>query len=176
MTPATRRLHHELIEGHHTSATTTDAPEHWPIPTVKPNLPRRPPTPATTVSTTLIPPSYYVVEPRGHAARVYNTLTDVAAAIYLLAPTPATISALTGTRRRSLTDAELHDLGQDVRSLRLHTRNPSSVTAAARASRCGACRRRAGCWWASARSARPTSPKCASALFFPRKYPALSRN
>ena len=85
------------------------------------------------MSTTLIPPSYYVVEPRGHAAGVYHTLTEVAAAIYLLAPTPATISALTGTRRRSLTDAELHDLGQDVRSLRLHTRNASSVIAGAHA-------------------------------------------
>ena len=85
------------------------------------------------MSTTLIPPSYYVVEPRGNAARLYHTLTEVAAAIYLLAPTPATISALTGTRRRSPTDAELHDLGQDVRSLRLHTRNASSVIAGARA-------------------------------------------
>lgn len=85
------------------------------------------------MSTTLIPPSYYVVEPRGHAAGVYHTLTEVAAAIHLLAPTPATISALTGTRRRSLTDAELHDLGQDVRSLRLHTRNASSVIAGAHA-------------------------------------------
>ena len=85
------------------------------------------------MSTTVIRPTYYVVEPRGHAARRYHTLTEVAAAIYLLAPTPATISAFTGTRRRSLTDAEQHDLGQDVRSLRLHTRNASSVIAGARA-------------------------------------------
>jgi hypothetical protein len=85
------------------------------------------------VSTTLVPPSYYVVTRRGRPARLYNTLTEVAAAIYLLAPTPATISALTGTRRRRLTDAELHDLGQDVHSLRLHTRNASSVIAGAHA-------------------------------------------
>ncbi len=87
------------------------------------------------MSTTLLPPSYYVVKPRGHPARVYNTLTEVAAAIYALAPTPATVSALTGTRRRSLTDSELRDLGQKVRFLRVHTHNTSSVMAVARAHR-----------------------------------------
>ena len=71
------------------------------------------------MSTTLVPPSYYVVKPGGRPARLYNTLTEVAAAIYLLAPTPATVSALTGSRRRSLTDAELHDLGQSLRAVRL---------------------------------------------------------
>jgi hypothetical protein len=85
------------------------------------------------MSTTLLPPSYYVVKPRGHPARVYNTVTEVAAAIYVLAPTPATVSALTGTRRRSLTDSELHDLGQNVRFLCLHTHGTSSVIPVARA-------------------------------------------
>jgi len=79
------------------------------------------------MSTTLVPPSRYLVEPHGRPARLYNTLPEVAAAIYLLAPRPATVSAVTGSRRRSLTDAELHDLGQAVRSLRLHTRSTSSA-------------------------------------------------
>jgi len=79
------------------------------------------------MSTTLVPPSRYLVKPDGHPARLYNTLPEVAAAIYLLAPRPAIVSALTGSRRRSLTDTELHDLGQAVRSLRLHTRNTSSA-------------------------------------------------
>ena len=82
------------------------------------------------MSTTHVPPTYYIVEPQGHPARQYNTLTEAAAAVYLLAPAPATVSALTGSRR-SLTDVELHDLGQDVRSIRLHTRNTSSVIAVA---------------------------------------------
>jgi hypothetical protein len=51
---------------------------------------------------------------------VYNTLSEVAAAIHLLARTPATVSALTGSRRRSLTDAELRELGRNLRAVRLH--------------------------------------------------------
>jgi hypothetical protein len=61
------------------------------------------------MSTTLVPTSYYVVKPHGHPARLYDTLTEVTAAIYLLGRTPATVSAVTGSRRRSLTDAELRD-------------------------------------------------------------------
>jgi len=72
------------------------------------------------VSTTLVPPSSYVLKPRGRPARSYNTLSEVAAAIYLLARTPATVSALTGTRRRSLTDAELRELGRNLRAVRIH--------------------------------------------------------
>jgi len=79
------------------------------------------------VSTTLVPPSYYIVKPRGRPARVYNTLTEVAAAIYTLASTPATVSAMTGSRRRSLTHVELRDLGHDVRAVRLHARHPRSA-------------------------------------------------
>ena len=83
------------------------------------------------MSTTLVPPSYYVVKPHGLPARLYNTLSEVAAAIYLLARMPANVSALTGSRRRSLTDAELHDLGRDLGAVRLHAEktNPAvSIT------------------------------------------------
>ncbi len=83
------------------------------------------------MSTTLVPPNYYVVKPRGRPARLYNTLTDVATAIYMLARTPATVSALTGSRRRSLTDAELRDLGREVRAFPLHPRKTSSAIAVA---------------------------------------------
>jgi len=71
------------------------------------------------VSTTLVPPSYYVVKLRGRLARLYNTLSEVAVAIYLLPRTPATVSALTGSRQRSLTDAELRELGRNLRAVRL---------------------------------------------------------
>ena len=81
------------------------------------------------MSTTLVPPSYYIVRPRGRPARVYDTLTEVAAAIYALARMPATVSALTGSRHRSLTDAELRDLGRNVRALRLDTCTTSPVIA-----------------------------------------------
>lgn len=81
------------------------------------------------MSTTLVPPSYCVVKPRRRPARLYDTLTEVAAAIYLLARRPATVSAVTGSRRRSLTDAELRDLGRDVRAFRLDTRTTSSAIA-----------------------------------------------
>jgi hypothetical protein len=80
------------------------------------------------VSTTLVPPSYYVVKPRGRPARVYNTLSEVDVVIYLLARTPATVSALTGSRRRSLSDAELRELGRSLRAVRLH---PDEATPAA---------------------------------------------
>jgi hypothetical protein len=83
------------------------------------------------MSTTLVPPNYYVVKPRGRPARLYDTLTEVAMAIYLLARTPATVSALTGSRRRSLTDAELRDLGREVRAFRLHRGETSSTIAVA---------------------------------------------
>jgi len=82
------------------------------------------------VSTTLVPPSYYIVKPRGRPARLYNTLTEVAAAIYPLARTAATVSAVTGSRHRSLTHAELRDLGRSVRVLRVHMGNTSSAMAA----------------------------------------------
>jgi hypothetical protein len=71
------------------------------------------------VSTTLVPPSYYVVKPGGHPARLYNTLSEVAVAIYLFPRTPATVSALTDSRERSLTDAELRELGRNLRAVRL---------------------------------------------------------
>jgi hypothetical protein len=66
------------------------------------------------VSTTLVPPSYYVAKARGLTARVLVTLAQAATAIVQLAPTPATV--ITGTRTRRLTDSELRELGQRVRA------------------------------------------------------------
>ncbi|HYB25077.1 MAG TPA: hypothetical protein VEF89_00530 [Solirubrobacteraceae bacterium] len=71
------------------------------------------------MSTTLVPPSYYVVTPRGQRALLYATVADAAAAIVLLAPTPATVTATTGNRSRSLSQAELTELGQRIRAFRL---------------------------------------------------------
>lgn len=63
------------------------------------------------MTTTLVPPSYYVVKPNGQPPRHYRTVADAAAAIVLIAPTPTTVEVLTGSRRRSLTDTELRELG-----------------------------------------------------------------
>ena len=87
----------------------------------------------TSVSSTLVPPSHYVVKPPDRPARLYNTISEVATAIYLLAPTPATVSVLTGNRGRSLTDAELRSLGRDLRAVRLHGDRTRPTVAAASA-------------------------------------------
>jgi hypothetical protein len=71
------------------------------------------------MSTTLIPPSYYIVKPRGQTARVFPSLAQAATALAQLSPVPATVSAITGSRERSLTDRELRELGRHVRSRRL---------------------------------------------------------
>ncbi len=72
-----------------------------------------------TVSTTLVPPSYYEVGPNGKPSHLYRTIADAAWAVVQLAPTAAAVSAVTGSRRRSLTDTELRELGQQVRARRL---------------------------------------------------------
>jgi hypothetical protein len=72
------------------------------------------------MSTTLLAPSYYVVKPRGQTARHYLTLAQAATAIAQLAPTPTTVSAITGSRARSLSDSELRELGRRVRAYRVH--------------------------------------------------------
>jgi hypothetical protein len=80
------------------------------------------------MSTTILPPIYYVVTPRGQPSRRYRTLADTAAALRMLARTPFTISALTGTRTRSLTDWELRELGRCIRALRLRaSRRPTRL-------------------------------------------------
>jgi hypothetical protein len=78
------------------------------------------------MSTTLVPPSYYVVKPRGGTARVFPTIAQAATAIVALARTPATVSAITGRRTRSLTDTELRELRQRVRAHRLHAGKPDA--------------------------------------------------
>jgi hypothetical protein len=81
------------------------------------------------MSTTLIPPTYYVVKPRGESGQILPTIAQAARAIVRLAPTPVSVSALTGNRTRSLNDAELHDLGNRVRSLRPRPSDTGSVMA-----------------------------------------------
>jgi hypothetical protein len=71
------------------------------------------------MGTTLVPPSYYVVKPRGRPERRYRTVADAAAAIVRLVPIPAIVSATTVGARRSLTETELRELGRNVRAWRL---------------------------------------------------------
>jgi len=71
------------------------------------------------MGTTLVPPSYYVVKPRGWPERRYRTVADAAAAIVALVPIPAIVSASTAGARRSLTETELRELGPNVRAWRL---------------------------------------------------------
>ena len=68
------------------------------------------------MSTTLIPPTFCVVKPRGRPVRVYLTLADAAGAIVFLGTTPATVGALTGRRSRRLTDGERRELGHRIRA------------------------------------------------------------
>ena len=68
------------------------------------------------VSTTVVPPSYYVVKARGLTTRVFVTLAQAATAIVQLAPTPATLNVITGRRTRRLTDSELREFGECVRA------------------------------------------------------------
>jgi hypothetical protein len=89
------------------------------------------------MSTTLLPPTYYVVKPRGGGALQFPTVAEAALAIITLAPTPVRLSVMNGIRARALTDAERHELGQHVRAHRLRARADSSepppaVRAAAR--------------------------------------------
>ena len=53
------------------------------------------PDPATSVSTTLLSPSYYVVKARDHTARVFPSIAQAATAIVQLTPT-ATVRGITG--------------------------------------------------------------------------------
>jgi hypothetical protein len=71
------------------------------------------------VSTTLIPPTFYVVKPRGRPARVYATLADAAVAIVLLGSRPAAVGTVTGRRARGLTDNERGELERYVGARRL---------------------------------------------------------
>ena len=66
-----------------------------------------------------MPPSYYVVKPRGRPERRYRSVADAAAAIVSLVPIPAIVSASTAGARRSLTETELRQLGRNVRAWRL---------------------------------------------------------
>jgi hypothetical protein len=81
------------------------------------------------MSTTMLPPTYYVVKPRGQTAVHLPTLREAAAAILRLAPTPVRVSVMNGIRIRSLTNAELRELGQHMRAHRLRGLRQSSATA-----------------------------------------------
>ncbi len=73
------------------------------------------------VSTTLVPPSHYLVQPRDGRVQVHRTIANAAAALslYHTAAKPAEVFAVTGIRRRSLTESELRELGREVRAWRL---------------------------------------------------------
>ena len=76
------------------------------------------------MGTTLVPPSYYAVKPRGFPERRYRTVADAAAAIVKLVTIPAIVSVTTAGARRRLTETELHELGRSVRAWRLLASRP----------------------------------------------------
>lgn len=76
------------------------------------------------MGTTLVPPSYHVVKPRGRRERDYRTVADAAAATVKLVPIPAIVSASAARARRSLTETELRELGRNVRAWRLLASRP----------------------------------------------------
>ena len=71
------------------------------------------------MSTTLVPPSFYVVTPEGESAREYRTVSETAAAMVQLGRTPVSVDVVTGCRRRSLTEGELRELGSRIRAVRI---------------------------------------------------------
>ena len=71
------------------------------------------------MSTTLVPPTFYVVKPRGQSARMYATVAAAAGAIVAHGSSPAAVGAVTGRRARGLTDGELHELDRCVGECRL---------------------------------------------------------
>jgi hypothetical protein len=79
------------------------------------------------MSTTLIPPNWYSVKPHGQTARVFPTIAQAATTLVMLGRTPASVSAITGSRTRSLTETELRELGQRVRA---HRASASNIRAA----------------------------------------------
>jgi hypothetical protein len=81
------------------------------------------------VSTTLIPPTFYVVKPRGRSAQVYATAADAASAIVLLGSSPAAVGAVTGRRARDLTDTELYELERHAGARRLSSSRGSGANA-----------------------------------------------
>ena len=70
------------------------------------------------MSSTLVPPSYYEVGDNGKRPQPYRTIVEAAWAV-VHRPSTAAVTAVTGDRRRSLTDVELRELGQHVRAWRL---------------------------------------------------------
>jgi len=74
-----------------------------------------------TVSTTLVPPSYYEVATNAKPPHLYRTIADAPWAIVPLSQRAGTVGAVTGSRRRDLTDGELRALGRHVRARRLRT-------------------------------------------------------
>lgn len=73
------------------------------------------------MSTTMLPPTYYVVKPFRQRSLLFPTIDQAAAAITGLAPTPVRVSVMNGIRIRSLTDAELRELGRRIRARRLRS-------------------------------------------------------
>jgi hypothetical protein len=73
------------------------------------------------MSTTLMPPTYYVVRPQGLPAYIYETVREAAGALHELAPTAAAVYVMTGRKRRSLSEHELRLVGRHLRARRLAT-------------------------------------------------------
>lgn len=72
----------------------------------------------TNMSTTLVPPTYYVVKPYGQAPRVFTTVAQAATALTGLGDKPTSIRVITGSRVRRLNQREISELRS-----RLSTRN-----------------------------------------------------
>lgn len=80
------------------------------------------------MSTTLLPPTYYLVRPRGGRSQAFPTVAQAAGALVQFVPVPVTVSAVTGMRARSLTESELTELRAHVRRARLRARRAGQCT------------------------------------------------
>ena len=78
------------------------------------------------MSTTLVPPSYYVVKPPGQPAHTYRTVAEMAAAMYWFGRTRVAVGAVMGTQHRRFTDSELRELRRELRGRELHSQRLSA--------------------------------------------------
>jgi len=79
------------------------------------------------MSTTLVPPTHYIVKQPGRSARVVKTIAQAAGAVVILGPTPAEVIAITGARTRRLTPAEQNELQTHIRAQRRAAAQPHAA-------------------------------------------------
>lgn len=71
------------------------------------------------MSTTMVPPSEFVIESPGRRPRAYRTIEGLAAGVMISRHVPGAISVRTGSRHRRLHGREREELERQLRGYRL---------------------------------------------------------